>query len=161
MLLFFRSASLVYENAVKSIWHRRKTSICLYAVFVFSFILYALHSSCDCSCVYYILRTWLTEPGILRKRNEEEEEIPEPTDRCPRAFSSRVVQRKIASLMACVRNDKTELLSVRVAPSRHSLESHSAGSEHGQRNEHRRTHHPPQRRAAQQTVRTCVALRST
>ena len=151
----------MYGSAVKSMCHRKKTSICLYVVFVLSFLLYALPSSCDCSCVYYILRTWLTEPGILRKRNEEEEEIPEPTDRCPRAFSSRVVQRKIASLMACVRNDKTELLSVRVAPSRHSLESHSAGSEHGQRNEHRRTHHPPQRRAAQQAVRTCVALRST
>ena len=151
----------MYGSAVKSMCHRKKTSICLYVVFVLSFILYALPSSCDCSCVYYILRTWLTEPGILKKRNEEEEEIPEPTDRCPRAVSSRVVQRKIASLMACVRNDKTELLSVRVAPSRHSLESPSPGPEHGQRNKHRRTYHPPQRRAARQTVRTCAALRST
>ena len=151
----------MYGSAVKSMCHRKKTSICLYVVFVLSFLLYALPSSCDCSCVYYILRTWLTEPGILKKRNEEEEEIPEPTDRCPRAVSSRVVQRKIASLMACVRNDKTELLSVRVAPSRHSLESPSPGPEHGQRNKHRRTYHPPQRRAARQTVRTCAALRST
>ena len=54
------------------------------------------------SSIYFVIRTWLTEPGICLKSDEEEEPPPEASEN----------QRKVSSLMACVRNDKMELITV-------------------------------------------------
>ncbi|KAK8795010.1 hypothetical protein WA588_003861, partial [Blastocystis sp. NMH] len=51
-------------------------------------------------CVSFLLLTWLTEPGVCERRNEEEEPAMEITEE----------QRKVASLMACVRNYKMQLI---------------------------------------------------
>lgn len=53
-------------------------------------------------CVSFLLLTWLTEPGVCERRNEEEEPAMEITEE----------QRKVASLMACVRNYKMQLIMV-------------------------------------------------
>ena len=49
-----------------------------------------------------MFRTWLTEPGICLKSDNEEEPPPETSED----------QRKVANLMVCVRNDRIDILTV-------------------------------------------------
>ena len=68
------------------------------------------------SSFYCLLRTWLTEPGVMMKNPRCREEAPPEQTRSIYWFSLFTVeQRNVAGLMVSVKNSKKEYLAVGIA----------------------------------------------
>ena len=101
------SSALTTINLCKACWRHTDVIGRIHLWVFFSSVL--LHIFCNGAltpsfrrCVSFLLLSWLTEPGLCERKNEEEEPAPEVTED----------QRKVASLMACVRNNKIQLITV-------------------------------------------------
>lgn len=65
------------------------------------------------SVLYFFIRTWLTEPGIIPKCTSSRKVItPTPNECSVRLIESRVAQRMISSLMVSINNNKPQYITV-------------------------------------------------